>query len=577
MRPGGAGDQRESAEVVTAQLGRAPRGAWAVAVSCPFGFPAAVETAPYLADGTPFPTLFYLTCPAAVDEVARREAAGGVEAFRRAVADDHDLARAFAALDLRQRRRRRELAGDAFDGRSDLAADGGAVLERGIGGPGKATRATCLHAYTATLLAAVAGVLGGAADDAPQGGWKALLGDVERLWCHDARCVGFLPGRWERHAAIDVGTNSVRSLVAAIGTWATVGRPAGRGDLVAAAERKALLSLVRRARITRLGAGLVPGGALDPAARQRTEKAVRALVAEARALGARDIHLVGTSAARDALDGRDFIAELGRELGIAARVATGAEEAVLSFRGATRGLAGDPVVLDIGGGSTELVREQRTPVDVHGAAVPGPDESVDVVARRASAGVDRRTTHEVDAISLDLGCVRGTTDWFTSDPPPMRERLAARQACAAAFRLYAGRFGAAPTAARGLGESAGAGEGSVGSLDIDPDRAARTPRFIGVAGTITTLACLALDLPEYDPDAIHLRTFARTVLEEVVDTLAAVGPEERAGLPCMQSGRAGVIVAGGEILLGAMDGLGWAELTVSERDILDGILLAETG
>lgn len=519
MKRGGSGDLREAPEVVAAQLGRALRGSWTVAVSCPFGFPAVIETAPYLLDGTPFPTLFYLTCPAAVEEIARREASGGVEAFRRAVAGDARLGRACAELDRLQRRRRRELARSAQSGDAAPPADAGEVLERGIGGPEDAARATCLHAYTATLLAAVtgAGALGGHEDPVVRADWTGLLGDVGRLWCHDARCAGFLPGGWERHAAVDVGTNSVRSLVAIVGE---------AGDV---------LALARRAEITQLGVGLARGDSLEPAARLRTAEAVAALVAEARALGARTVRLVGTSAARDAADGPAFIAELGRELKVAARVATGPEEAGLSFLGATRDGGGDPVVMDIGGGSTELVRG-------------------------AAAGADGA---EVEAVSLDLGCVRGTAAWFAGDPPSSEERRAARRLCVEAFRPLAGRFG--PGGAGRLEATAGRAAGHSGA------------RLVGVAGTITTLACLALSLPEYDPDAIHLRTFGRGHLEEVIDRLAAMGPEERAVLPCMQQGRAGVIVAGGEILLGAMEALGWVEITVSERDILDGILRAGPG
>jgi exopolyphosphatase/guanosine-5'-triphosphate,3'-diphosphate pyrophosphatase len=96
-----------------------------------------------------------------------------------------------------------------------------------------------------------------------------------------------------------------------------------------------------------------------------------------------------------------------------------------------------------------------------------------------------------------------------------------------------------------------------------------------VAGTITTLACLVLDLASYDSGAIHLRVFTRKQMEVQIDTLANLDPETRAALPCMQEGRARVIVAGGEILLGAMEALCWEEITVSERDMLDGILLED--
>ncbi|MHB8867302.1 MAG: DUF501 domain-containing protein [Thermoleophilia bacterium] len=550
MKAGASGDVRAGPEVVAAQIGRMPRGEWSVAVSCPFGFPAVIETAPYLDDGTPFPTLFYLTCPTAADEVAGREAAGGVEAFRRSVAGAPELTRAFAALDRLQRRRRRELAFAVESEEATRVADGGAVLERGIGGPRGVERATCLHAYTATLLAATTGALGPVGAGARRDDWRTLLGDVDRLWCRDARCVGFLPGQWERRAAVDVGTNSVRVLIGAVG------------------ESGLVLGLVRRAEITQLGAGLAPGKPLDPEARLRTARAVADLVAEARTLGARTIHLVGTSAARDAEDGPAFIAGLGQDLGVAAHVATGPEEAALTFLGVTSDLEGDPVVVDIGGGSTELVRGRGSGGGSRGPAVVAAPEIEGV-------GLD---VEGVDAVSLDLGCVRGTAAWFTSDPPSHEELRVARCACVEAFRPLASRFGSGtPQPPPGGGDAAGIAQGrrkGDSSAAASPERLLR---LVGVAGTITTLACVALALPEYDPDAIHLRSFGGRELEDVVDRLSAMGPDERAALPCMQRGRGGVIVAGGVILLAAMDALGWSEVTVSERDLLDGILLSGFG
>ncbi len=99
--------------------------------------------------------------------------------------------------------------------------------------------------------------------------------------------------------------------------------------------------------------------------------------------------------------------------------------------------------------------------------------------------------------------------------------------------------------------------------------------MVGVAGTVTTLACLALDLAVYDPEQVHGSSLTRTQIAELVDRLAAMPEGERAALPCIQPGRAGVIVGGGEVLLAAMDFLGAVRLRVSERDLLDGALLAE--
>ncbi len=94
---------------------------------------------------------------------------------------------------------------------------------------------------------------------------------------------------------------------------------------------------------------------------------------------------------------------------------------------------------------------------------------------------------------------------------------------------------------------------------------------------MTTFACLSLGLAEYDPGIIHLSTIDRTQLAAEVERLATMRASDRAALACMQKGRADVIVAGGEILLGVMETLGWDRMIVSERDILDGIVIAGGG
>jgi exopolyphosphatase / guanosine-5'-triphosphate,3'-diphosphate pyrophosphatase len=490
-----------SAAVIEAQLGRPARGLVGVAVTCPFGFPAVVETSPYLEDGEPFPTLLYLTCPSAVQVVSREEAAGGVASLRRLVRDSPAWLVALVELETRYRRRRSQLA-------KPMQIDGGAVLETGIGGP-PLDEASCLHAYTAALLAATAGWFGSEATPtaatpsaATTRHWHDLLAGLGRLWCIDRVCASVAPSGGRR-AAIDLGTNSVRLLVA---------------DLVAGRPR----TVVRRARVTRLGEGLETAHRFSPEARQRTAAVVAEFVTEARQTGAETISLVGTSACREAADGAEFVGDLGREHAIAARVVSGEEEARLSFLGATLDITGNVVLLDVGGGSTELVR----------------------------TGVEGGLA----AVSVEAGCVRGTERWFTSDPPSPKERAAARAAIKAQFAPLRDAFGAS------------APEGRPGAAVL-----------VGVAGTVTTFACLSLGLAAYDPDAIHLTTLDRTRLADEVERLATMRASDRAALSCMQAGRADVIVAGGEILLGAMETLGWERLIVSERDILDGIVMAGDG
>ncbi len=296
----------------------------------------------------------------------------------------------------------------------------------------------------------------------------------------------------ERVAAIDIGTISVRLLVADLHS--------GRPDQV-----------FREAEVTRLGEGLRPGGRLGETAVLRTKAAVARYAQEARRLGARRIILAGTSAAREAADGAEFIRALGEDYQAVAVVLSGEEEAGLAYSGAFLDMQGDFVVLDVGGGSTELI----------GLAAEG----------------------GVEAVSLELGASRATERWIRSDPPSPEELAAVYREATAALEPLRPRFGA------GVG------------------------RLAGVAGTVTTLACLDAGLQVYDSEAIHLRTLSLESVDRLVARLAGMTVAERAVLPCVQAGRAPVIVGGAVIVKAAMEALGYEELTVSERDLLDGLVL----
>jgi len=149
-----------------------------VAARCLFGFPAAVETLPYDADGRPFPTLFYLTCPTLVAAVSRFESGGGVHAWSARVAAEPAAARAVAAAATAARRRRRELVR-----RYDLAMiDDGASLTTGVGGVGDVRAVKCLHAHVAHALARPGYTAG-----------RAVLAEAGRPWCDDRRCAAYAP------------------------------------------------------------------------------------------------------------------------------------------------------------------------------------------------------------------------------------------------------------------------------------------------------------------------------------------------------------------------------------------------
>jgi exopolyphosphatase/guanosine-5'-triphosphate,3'-diphosphate pyrophosphatase len=455
-----------------------------------------VETLPYLEDGTPFPTQLYLSCPSAVSELGRLESQHGVDELRRLVRDEPALRVGLLDLRERYRHRRLQLLPPDFDAEQTL--DRGQVREAGIGGPQDPSQATCLHAYAAAVLTALEGppqIL--RRDEVPPtvlASWRALLARFGNLWCSNGWCRAFLRDG-QRRAAIDVGTNSVRLLVA--------DHFPGFGPR----------TLLRQAEVTQLGAGVATTGRLGAAGRERTAAAVEAYAREARSLGAGQIVLVATSAARDAADGAEYITHLGHAFGLHALIVSGEMEARLSYAGATLDVPENPVFIDPGGGSTELVRRQGG---------------------------------DLLAISLDIGAVRATDRWIEHDPPLAEERSRVREEALAAFRPLRDRF------ARGQGEA----------------------QLVGVAGTVTTLACQILRLDEYDSDRVHLTRMTHQELLEQSDRLAALTNEERSCLSCMQKGRERVIVAGADIVAAALEVFGYDCLLVSERDILDGIIMS---
>jgi uncharacterized protein len=157
--------------VVAAQIGREPRAFLRVAARCPYGAPAVTEQAPYDGAGAPFPTTYYLTCRSLVAAVARLEAAGGVERWSAAAADDPALGESLARATAEQHDVRRALAG------GNLGADGGASLALGIGGSRNPGQLKCLHAHVAFALARPGYELG-----------ERILAEVEPRWPADGCC-----------------------------------------------------------------------------------------------------------------------------------------------------------------------------------------------------------------------------------------------------------------------------------------------------------------------------------------------------------------------------------------------------
>jgi exopolyphosphatase/guanosine-5'-triphosphate,3'-diphosphate pyrophosphatase len=306
-----------------------------------------------------------------------------------------------------------------------------------------------------------------------------------------------------RVAAIDCGTNSIRLLVA--------DADPATGELV---------ELDRRMTIVRLGQGVDRTGRLAPDALERTFAACREYAAVIKEHGAQKLRFVATSASRDAENREDFVRGVLDILGVEPEVITGDQEAEFSFIGATKELTGRDdlakpyLVVDIGGGSTELVVGEE---------------------------------HVRAARSVDIGCVRMTErhlvqEGVVSDPPTPGQIDAIRADIEAALDL---------------------------AEQTVPLREART--LVGLAGSVTTVSAIAQNLPEYDSAAIHHSRVSYDKVREITEWLLASTHAERAAIPSMHPGRVDVIAAGALVLLSIMERIGADEVVVSEHDILDGI------
>jgi exopolyphosphatase/guanosine-5'-triphosphate,3'-diphosphate pyrophosphatase len=312
-----------------------------------------------------------------------------------------------------------------------------------------------------------------------------------------------------RVAAIDIGTNSVLLLIAVRDASTGAARP-----------------LLERATITRLGEGVDETRQLAGAAAERTLDCLRDYAADLREHGVTRLSVVGTSALRDAAGGRAFVDEAQRILGQRPRVIAGDEEAALTFRGALSGLslAGDLLVFDVGGGSTELI-----------------------------AGHARESAVPASRVSLDIGSVRLCERHIRSDPPTPSELSAIEADVARSFS------GAAP-------------------LALARSQERRT--LVGVAGTVTTLAALELGLAPYDGARVHGTVLTLSAIEAVCAKLASLPLAARRQLPGLEPKRADVVVAGAIIVRDLVRHVKAREILVSDRGVRFGLvddLLAEVG
>lgn len=312
----------------------------------------------------------------------------------------------------------------------------------------------------------------------------------------------------KRVAAIDCGTNSLRLLIADV-------------DPVS----RELTDIERRMEIVRLGQGVDATGRLAPEALERTFRVLADYERLILATGATAVRMVATSATRDASNAAEFTAGVQDTLGITPEVITGRAEARLSFAGATAELTApgpgphpEPpyLVVDIGGGSTEFVL---------GKPAADPSEAGDLAE-----------------ISVDIGCVRLTERHLHADPPAPAEVAAATADIDRALDEVATEI--AVQDARSL---------------------------VGLAGSVTTLTAIALDLPVYDASKTHHARIPADRVHEVTAQLLSQTRRERAAIGSLHPGRVDVIGAGALVLDRVMQRFGFAELVTSEHDILDGI------
>jgi exopolyphosphatase / guanosine-5'-triphosphate,3'-diphosphate pyrophosphatase len=281
--------------------------------------------------------------------------------------------------------------------------------------------------------------------------------------------------------------------------------------LIADVAAGRLTDVARRMEIVRLGEGVDRTGRLAPEAVDRTRRALLGYAAEIAELGVTRVRMCATSASRDASNAGEFRDMVRGVLGVEPEVVSGDEEARLSFTGAVQGLDAEPpyLIVDIGGGSTEFVTGRA------------------------------ETEH---AISVDVGCVRMTERHLRSDPPTAAEIAAAERDITAAVDA---------------------------ALAAVPGREART--LVGLAGSVTTVTALALQLPRYDATRIHHARVGHDAVATVTADLLAATVAERRALPVMHPGRADVIGAGALILRIVMERSGHDSVVASEHDILDGI------
>ena len=312
-----------------------------------------------------------------------------------------------------------------------------------------------------------------------------------------------------RVAAVDIGTNSVRLLVA---------------DVSGPGREAVLTTIERRTQITRLGQGVNESRRLDPEAIARTVGVLTEYQAVIAAHDVSRVRMTATSASRDATNRDEFFDPVEQVMGLRPELLSGEDEASLEFLGATAGLAApaglgataglaapEPyLVVDVGGGSTEFI-----------------------------AGVDQPS----ELMSIDVGCVRLTEQFLHSDPPSPEE----------------------------LSVAVSVVRDHLTDVDRTVTGAAHAKTLIGTAGTVWTMGAIELGVDASDSERIHHFRLSRAAAEEIFRTLATEPVSRRKHNPGLEPGRVDVIVGGAVVVVSILRHFGFPEMLVSEADILDGL------
>lgn len=448
---------------IAALLGRTPQGRFEVAVRTPSGDPVVLRNAPLLDDGTPMPTRYWLCGERETVLAGRLESEGAVNAAEAEL----DPTLVAAAHERYARERDQHIGADHVGPRPS----------GGVGGTRVGVK--CIHAHLGWWLA------GG---DDPVGAWAA-----SRLGLDRNDYVQCTLSTNETIAAIDIGTNSTNLLIVD-----------GDGNEVE-----------RIVTVTRLGRNLAATGSLSDEAMHTTLDTLAAYAVHIRASGATTILASATEATRRASNSATFIDRARAILGVEPEIVSGAREARLSFLGATSHLApidGDTLVIDIGGGSTEMI---------------------------VGRGSEIRF-----AASYPVGAVVLSETHFSTDPPRPED----------------------------LTNAIGEVTDHVDDLMRDYPEVHGVARIVGVAGTIVTVAAVEIGLATFDAKALHGFVLTRDAAEDVFRTLATERLADRIANPGLAPERADIIVGGCCVLVGIMRRLKRDELIVSTHNLLDGLV-----